>query len=84
MGADGHLILLDANKCDAAGFDPCAFFGQVYENVLFERRIYTVYWDTERIDLQNMDPDVTGRMADEALERCEAEGWTIAHWEVWT
>lgn len=49
MGGDGTILIYDADKIDAAGLRDSFFdtFANTNEEVLFERRIYTAYYDTQ-------------------------------------
>lgn len=83
MGADGHIIILDAEIVEKCGFDPYYDFIHVYERSIFGRNIYTVYYDTERCSrtydhYDCNDPDRHD------IDEYEEKGCVIDEWNIWT
>jgi hypothetical protein len=78
MGADGYIILYDANAIDAAGLRDKFFdtFNHPYERTFREMRIYTAYGDNTHNDL--LCYDATNR------EAKQFDPFEIDTWEVWT
>jgi hypothetical protein len=75
MGADGHLLLFDANAIDEKGLR-AAFYNCyicIYDREFMGKRFYMVYWDTE-FHHHNSDP--------EGFEAFEED--LVDEWEVWT
>ena len=80
MGADGNIIILDATIVEQHGYNPQADFTSAYRREIFGRGIWTVYYDTEHIDLYHSYGDPTIHR----LEDYESIGAVIDDWEVWT
>jgi hypothetical protein len=48
MGADGHIYIYDADEVDKRNLKNLLFrFHHVYERKIFNKRVYTRYWDTD-------------------------------------
>lgn len=72
----GSLTLLDADKCDQAGYNPYNDFMNVYTRTLGCVRVYTVYEDDDH-EFEHSDAEHT--MAD-----YEWLDLVLDEWTVWT
>ena len=91
MGADGRIRIYDADEIDKAGLRSLLFsiYANVYERKIFDRRVYTVYSDSEHHELYSYDhkesiatfkeehPEVSKPMS--KIDKCY-----IDTWEVWS
>ena len=48
MGAEGWITIVDAEQVDDAGLDLTDHFYFVYNRVIFGKKVYTVYEETEK------------------------------------
>jgi len=77
MGADGNIIILDADIVTQHGYNPHNDFISAYRRVIFGRNIWTVYFDTEQFELQQI-------ACDHSIDDYYAIDAVINEWQVWT